>query len=437
MSSDHQPLIIRDSPHKYREQILRYINTFSTGVFLDSNSTADPPAPVSGVRFPYIAGAGVLEEVSSLTHSFDDLLPFLLRQRLNNRMVFGYLGYDLKNQFEVLLSANPDFIGFPTWHFFVPSHYFLAGMDSLTVYSEVEPAEKLWSLIQHTEFPVPVEYASGQVSMPDRKTYLDTVGKILHHLHFGDVYEMNYCNEVKIDPCHAHPLHTFLRLTEISPNPFSALYSNHEFHLLCASPERLVSGNGDRVIAQPMKGTAARGDTSESDRQNIEMLTNSRKERSENVMITDLVRNDLSRFAVRGTVRVDELFGVYTFERSHQMITTVSAIPRPETNFTDIIKAVFPPGSMTGAPRVSAMRLIDQFESFRRGLFSGSVGYLMPDGSFDFNVVIRSIQLNSKTHRASVAAGGAITASCIPEKEYDEMLLKLTPQLKALKVFPM
>lgn len=381
-----------------------------------------------------MAGAGALEEISSLTHSFNDLQPFLNRQQRKNRMVFGYLGYDLKNQFESLQSANPDFTGFPTWHFFVPRHFFLAEMESLTVYSAEESAEMLWSRVLQTDCPPPAEDIPLQYSKPDQKIYLDTVGKIMHHLKYGDIYEMNYCNEVKIDSCEVNPLQTFLRLTGISPNPFSAMYSQREFHLLCASPERLVCGNHDRVYAQPMKGTAPRGNTPEDDLKNIEMLTNNKKERSENVMITDLVRNDLSRIAVRGTVRVDELFGVHTFERSHQMITTVSAVPRPGTNFMDIIKAIFPPGSMTGAPRISAMKLIDKFETFRRGLFSGSVGYLMPDGSFDFNVVIRSIQVNTKTHRASIAAGGAITASSIPEREYDEMVMKWTPQLKALGI---
>lgn len=434
MFSDYQPLIIRESPYLHREQILRFINTFPVAVFLDSNSDSGPPVPVSGIRFPYLAGAGVLEEISSLSHSFDDLQPFLSRQQRNNRVVFGYLGYDLKNQFESLKSANSDFIGFPTWHFFVPRHFFLAGMDSLTVYSNEESAELLWSRVQQSDCPPPVERMPLHCSMPDRKIYLDTIGKIMHHLNVGDIYEMNYCNEVRIDSCDVNALKTFLRLTEISPNPFSAMYSQHEFHLICASPERLVCGNRDRVYAQPMKGTAPRGDTPETDRINSEMLARSKKERSENVMITDLVRNDLSRIAVCGTVRVDELFGVHTFERSHQMISTVSAVPRPETKFTDIIRAVFPPGSMTGAPRISAMKLIEQFETFRRGLFSGSVGYLMPDGSFDFNVVIRSIQMNTKTHRASVAAGGAITASSIPEREYDEMVIKWTPQLKALGI---
>lgn len=434
MFSDYQPLIIRESPHQFREPILHFINSFPVAVFLDSNCTANPPIPVSGIRYSFLAGAGVLEEVSSSTHSFEDIQPFLNRQQRKHRMVFGYLGYDLKNQFEALKSENPDFAGFPTWHFFVPRHFFLAGMDSITIYSAEDPAEMLWSRVREINYPPPVEVMPMQYSMPDQKTYMDTVGKIMHHLKYGDIYEMNYCNEMKIESCKVNPLQTFLRLTGISPNPFSAMYSQHEFHLLCASPERLVCGNHDRVYAQPMKGTAPRGNTTEGDLKNIEMLANSQKERSENVMITDLVRNDLSRIAVCGTVRVDELFGIHTFARSHQMITTVSAVPRPETNFTDIISAVFPPGSMTGAPRISAMKLIEQLETFRRGLFSGSVGYLMPDGAFDFNVVIRSIQLNTKTHRASIAAGGAITASSIPEREYDEMVMKWTPQLIALGI---
>ena len=177
-------------------------------------------------------------------------------------------------------------------------------------------------------------------------------------------------------------------------------------------------------MSQPIKGTSPRSENPFQDKANIEYLKHSLKERSENIMITDLVRNDLSKVATRGSVKVDELCGVYSFRQVHQMISTISAEMRPDKNWIDTVKATFPMGSMTGAPKVRAMQLIEKYEATKRGLYSGSVGYVSPDGDFDFNVVIRSILFNRKKGHLSYMVGSAITALANPEQEYEECLVK-------------
>ena len=157
------------------------------------------------------------------------------------------------------------------------------------------------------------------------------------------------------------------------------------------------------------------------------------KERSENVMIVDLVRNDLSRIAKKGSVLVEELHAIYSFKQVHHLISTIKAELRPEISAVDAICASYPMGSMTGAPKISAMKIIENLECSKRGLYSGSVGYFTPDGNFDFNVVIRSILYNAKTSYVSLSVGSAITAKSVPEKEYEECLIKAKALIEVLE----
>jgi para-aminobenzoate synthetase component 1 len=187
------------------------------------------------------------------------------------------------------------------------------------------------------------------------------------------------------------------------------------------------------VRSQPIKGTIKRGSDQEEDDQLKKRLLESKKERSENVMIVDLVRNDLSRFAARGSVRVDELFGVHTFKTVHHLVSTISCKAGPSASFSEIMSAAFPMGSMTGAPKKSAMRLIHDFEKSARGVYSGSIGYISPNGDFDFNVVIRSLLYDSMTERLFAGVGSAITAECDPVSEYEECMLKAQALFRALK----
>jgi len=186
-------------------------------------------------------------------------------------------------------------------------------------------------------------------------------------------------------------------------------------------------------MRQGIKGTAKRSQVEKEDQELIQNLRNDQKERSENIMIVDLVRNDLSKTATKGSVEVKELCKVYTFRQVHQMISTVVSKVDSKTSPVDIICSTFPMGSMTGAPKISAMEIIENLEASKRGLYSGAIGYITPKGDFDFNVVIRSILYNEKKQYISYTVGGAITAKSDPDKEYEECLIKAKAMREVLE----
>jgi para-aminobenzoate synthetase component 1 len=221
-------------------------------------------------------------------------------------------------------------------------------------------------------------------------------------------------------------------LNEISNAPFSAFVKVNGAVIICASPERFIKKAGHQLVSQPIKGTAPRGSTPQEDAALKGGLLNNEKELSENVMITDLVRNDLSKHAARNTVKVDELFGIYSYTQVHQMISTVSAQLNNESDYINAIKDAFPMGSMTGAPKIMAMKLIEQHEQMKRGLYSGALGYIEPNNNYDFNVLIRSIFINSTNNKAQFCVGSAITSDANAEDEYRECLLKAAAMLKVL-----
>src|SRR5262249_41024055 len=221
------------------------------------------------------------------------------------------------------------------------------------------------------------------------------------------------------------PVSVYRELSSISPNPFSALYRINDKWLICASPERFLKKQGNKILSQPIKGTSERIlGNEERDELSREKLFKSPKERSENVMVVELVRNDLAKICKEGTVDVDELYGIYSFPQVHQMISTVVGELKENISFTDIIRATFPMGSMTGAPKKRVLELIERYEKTRRGIFSGALGYNSPGGDFDFNVVIRSILYNSSDRYLSFPTGSGITFYSDPEKEWEECLLK-------------
>jgi para-aminobenzoate synthetase component 1 len=255
---------------------------------------------------------------------------------------------------------------------------------------------------------------------------------LLHHIQIGDIYEANFCQEFYAEDIQIRPFELYKSLMDTSPTPFSAYYSFAKNQLMCASPERFIKKTGNKIISQPIKGTAKRSLNQEEDAYLKRQLYHSKKDRTENVMIVDLVRNDLSRTAKQKSVKVEELFGVYSFSNVHQMISTVTSEVAKEHHFTDVIKAAFPMGSMTGAPKIMATKLIEKFEHTKRGLYSGSVGYISPNGDFDFNVVIRSLQFNVENNYLSYMVGGAITHNSIPEEEFLECEVKADAIKKVL-----
>lgn len=266
-----------------------------------------------------------------------------------------------------------------------------------------------------------------------RTDYLNQLLELKEQIRLGNLYEVNYCQEFFAEQVDWETIVPVCNaLNAVSRAPFSVLYEAEDWMVAGASPERFLRKEGDKLISQPIKGTAARGKNEVEDEVLRAKLAASHKDRTENVMIVDLVRNDLSRVAKRDSVQVDELFGIHTFPTVHQMISTISCTLRPEVTFTDILEATFPMGSMTGAPKVASMDLAEKHERFTRGLYSGSVGYMSPEGDFDLNVMIRSLVYDRAGKRVSCGVGGAITILSDPEDEYRECQVKVGRLLESV-----
>lgn len=371
-------------------------------------------------QYKQVIAAGAKRSITGTGNNLDELYSFLHACKKNNEFAFGYFTYDVKNQLEQLQSNHNDQIKFPDYFFFVPD--FLHTVNAL----------QSDDLVQHiqTDNTKNVINLTAKVS---KETYTQNVESIKQHIIAGDVYELNYCMEFFAKEANINPLQVYAKLNQCSPTPFSAYLQLNHLYLMCASPERFIKKTNQTVYSQPIKGTIKRGLSEVEDHALKNELLNSEKERAENLMIVDLVRNDLARSCKTGTIQVDELFGIYSFKQVHQMISTVSGTVLPDFNNLDIIKNAFPMGSMTGAPKVMAMKLIEQYEATKRGLYSGAVGYFNPNGDFDFNVVIRSLQYNSLNQYLNAMVGSAITYDSIAEQEYNECLLKAQAIMQALK----
>ncbi|CAG5076821.1 aminodeoxychorismate synthase component I [Parvicella tangerina] len=344
--------------------------------------------------------------------------------------VFGWFGYDLKNDIENLYSENPSWVNVPLIFLMKPMHLARIKGSELNVLKGDEATIRQ-TLNRLLEKSPTIPNSINLHSTLTEADYLKKIRTIKEHIHRGDIYEANFCYEFKGEG-EIDPKEVYHRMNELTKAPFSVYADIGSLSVLSASPERFVKKKGSRVFTQPIKGTLKRGSSEEEDKQLIEQLRNSRKDRSENIMIVDLVRNDLSRIAEPRSVQVEELCEVYTFENIHQMISTVSAEVKHKHPI-EIMKALFPMGSMTGAPKIRAMEIIEELEESRRGLYSGCIGYFTPNGDFDFNVVIRTILYDKKAKRLSFSVGGAITDLSEPEEEYEETLLKAKALIEALK----
>lgn len=347
---------------------------------------------------------------------------------------YGYLSYDLKNNIEDLRSNNKDGIQLPSYFFFVPKWIFKLKENELFIYSDF-PIDK--SLIHEIlKTPISKNEQKDNIELKSRlskEEYLDKLESILEHIRRGDIYEVNFCQEFYETQKEINPIQTYFDLNEISKAPFSCFLKLKDKFLISSSPERFIKKKGNKIISQPIKGTAKRGLTPIEDQDIKIQLQQSVKDTTENIMIVDLVRNDLSKTSIPGTVKVEELNQIYTFEQVHQLISTISSEVDSSTDPIDIIKNAFPMGSMTGAPKVMSMEIIEQYEQTKRGLYSGTVGYFDPRGNFDFNVIIRSILYNQAEQYISVQVGGAITYDSIPEEEYEECLIKMGAMAKILE----
>ena len=459
-----------ENPKKFKQQLLSWSSQFSELAWLDSNDY-----PRQEAAFDAILAAQAFTLIKTDYHdAFEKLKEY---QETIADWIFGYLSYDLKNDVEELNSNNYDGLEFPDLYFFQPAkliqivndkavfHYLKMVDDEMD--SDFEEIGLVESGERREESPDLVEsgerreksqgvekedrgqraedrrvesgekrvestdageavsgYVNRIVPRISKEQYLEKVNKMLSYIHRGDIYEANFCQEFFAENREIEPMQVFRKLNDISISPFAVYLKLGENYLLSASPERYIKKKDQKIYSQPIKGTAPRSANLEEDAKIAENLANDPKERSENIMIVDLVRNDLSRIAKKGSVKVEELCKVYSFKQVHQMISTISAEVDEVIPAVEILRSTFPMGSMTGAPKISAMKIIEELEETKRGLYSGAVGYFTPQGDFDFNVVIRSILYNSARKYVSFSVGGAITSKSVPEKEYEECLLK-------------
>ncbi|MGV8814835.1 MAG: anthranilate synthase component I family protein [Gelidibacter sp.] len=415
----------------FKSQLLQWSQQFEEVVWLDSNSHdqkySDYDVVLAVDAFTCIS--------TDSQQAFDKLQEY---QTLTNDWIFGYLTYDLKNDLENLQSTNFDGLNFPELFFFQPKKIVLIKGDQVDMHylrmvdDEFESDLKEIEELSNIENIVVLEKININLRVT-KDQYFEKVNAMLAHIHRGDIYEANFCQEFYAENTTIDPFETYQKLNAISKAPFATFFKNHHNYALSASPERYLKKKDTIVISQPIKGTAKRSTDLIADDNSKQELKNDLKERSENIMIVDLVRNDLSHTAIKGSVRVEELCEVYTFEQVHQMISTITSIVDEKTAPVAILKSTFPMGSMTGAPKISAMKIIEDLEETKRGLYSGAIGYFNPAGDFDFNVVIRSILYNAENHYVSYSVGGAITAKSDPLKEYEECLIKAKAMREVLE----
>lgn len=408
------------------QKALQWAAQFDHVCYLDSNGYRDNYGNIN----VFVAVGAAASFLSDGQDTFNKLQRFL--DAHPNTWVPGFLGYDLKNELEDLRSQHPNPAEFPDAYFFVPQYTLLIGQYNVEI-KGADP-QTIVQQIETTEITdEPLEFDGRLKYRMNRSTYFSAFANLQGHIRKGDIYEVNLCQEFFAEKATLNPLGAYRRLNEVSPTPFSCFFKFGEKYILSASPERFLSKNGTTLLSQPIKGTAPRGKNAAEDERIKASLATNPKEISENIMIVDLVRNDLTRSAQLGTVKASELLQIHSFKQVHQLISTITCQIGEGISTTETIQNTFPPGSMTGAPKISAMRLIDQYENSRRGVYSGALGYFSPQGNYDFSVVIRTMLYNAENGYLSFHTGGAITDNADPEKEYNECLLKGKALFEVLK----
>ncbi len=404
-----------------KERMLNWADQFSILLLLDSNNYADKHG-----KYDFLLAAGA-KEIFKPGDRADALTALQQFHDERKDWLFGHISYDIKNKLETKLSSAKEVKhGYSDLQFFIPAIvcYKERGKDELVIETiDTDPAEVYEQINNTSDKQAPGTQIQFTHKI-EKEQYLNIINKLREHIADGDCYEINFCREGYCENADIDTLSVFKKLNTLSPAPFAAYYKSGIHAMMCASPERYLLKHADKLIAQPIKGTARRNSDATLDDQIKNELQQNIKERAENVMIVDLMRNDLARSCETGSVEVEELFGIYSFPQVHQMISTVSAKMRAGMAFTEAIRHSFPMGSMTGAPKIKVMQLIEQYEASRRELFSGSVGYITPEADFDFNVIIRSLFYNAESKYLSYQTGGAITYDSVAEMEWEEMRLK-------------
>jgi len=414
-----------DSKDKFHQKALHWSGQFDEISFFNSNG-----APDEWGRFESVLAVKALHSFCADDDVLDQLQQFLVKHQCE--FIPGFLSYDLKNEIEDLHTSAIDKLGFPAAYFFVPTITVRWAANQVHIQAD-DPVAVYQSICDTT---IPQIDATLDLHLRSRWTkeeYLDAFDKVQQHIQRGDIYEVNLCQEFFSENANISPIDIYLKLNAVSPTPFSNFFRVGHHFIMSASPERFLAKRKGKLISQPIKGTAKRGVTKHEDQLIINRMLQSQKEIAENVMIVDLVRNDLTRSALPGTVEATRLFEIQSFKQVHQMISTITCTQDPKVPNMDVFRHTFPAGSMTGAPKIAAMRICDQIEDSKRGVYAGSIGYFDTlHDEFDFNVVIRSLLYNQQEHYLSFHTGGAVTNQALAEQEYQECLLKASALLYAL-----
>lgn len=410
----------------FAQKALQWAVQFDNVCYLDSNGYRDNYGNIN----VFIAVGAIDSFISDGRDTFTKLQQFI--DNHPNTWIPGFLGYDLKNEIEDLHSRHPNHTGFPDAYFFVPQYTLLIGQYNAEIKGH-DPQAIVRQIEATSISDSPLGFKGHLKYRMNRMAYFSAFEALQRHIRKGDSYEVNLCQEFFAEHVSLNPLEAYRRLKDVSPTPFSCFFKVGQRYILSASPERFLSKNGDTLLSQPIKGTASRGKTAEEDEQLKATLAANPKEISENIMIVDLVRNDLTRSAEPGTVKPSKLLQIHSFKQVHQLVSSITCRIRKGLTATETIRNTFPPGSMTGAPKISAMKLIDEYENSRRGIYSGALGYFSPQGNYDFSVVIRTLLYNAENGYLSFHTGGAITDNADPETEYNECLLKGKALFEVLK----
>ena len=413
-----------EDPKSFIKKAVEFSSTKENFILLNSNDNS--------IEYDFIMAYGIQ---SCFKSSNDSLKNFDKYINQIKDWVFGYMSYDLKNEIESLRSNNEDVFNLPNMYFFQPKSIWYLKKNKLTaLFVKKGSISKDWDKINSIKKINNKKHRSFKFKKRNSKEeYIEKIKGIKEKILIGDCYEMNFCFDIYNNNSSINPYETYIKLNDLTESPMSTFLKIDDFFLISSSPERYLKKTSNVVISQPIKGTAKRGVNLIDDNKIIKALLSNKKELSENHMIVDLVRNDLSRIAKKGSVKVSELSNLNTFKSIHQLISTIEAKIKPNKSISDVFKSTFPMGSMTGAPKIKSMHMIDEFETTKRGLYSGSVGYIKPDMDFDFNVVIRSIIYKESLKKTCINVGSAITYKSNPKNEFDECLLKAEPMIRSLK----
>jgi para-aminobenzoate synthetase component 1 len=421
-----QTTIKLDDIAAFKHKVLAWANRFPVFLVLDSNNYQSDKYS----KYEWELFVDAIESVAPSENYFESFAAF---QTAAKEMIVGFFGYECKNEIFKLPTQHHDISNFPNCFFFKPRYRFSLKGNKLTINKNYAEAFEMMEQINYQQ--IENNDIANQILFREQTPqaeYIKNVNELRKCIENGDFYEINYCTEVKADDATINPVSIFIQLMQSSAAPFSSCLKYYKHYALCASPERFLCKRGNKLISQPIKGTMRRGADDKEDEQMKQELLHSEKERAENVMIVDLVRNDLTPYAIPGSIKVEELFGIHTFKTVHQMISTVSCELQRKADAVATMRNAFPMGSMTGAPKFEVIKKIQQLEQKPRGLFSGTIGYFDADGDFDFNVVIRTIFYDEAAKEIVIKSGSAITYDAEPQAEYEELALKRKVLLNVL-----